>query len=257
MKNTLRIGTWNIHLGLRLSTITQQIQEHDAFADLDILALQEVSTHKNEEDAKVIANTLGSDYDYFQFSTHTYWKWKQGNALIWNKKRFKIITIDTLHLPQSSQSLLPKWESRLLRFIPKQQRNSIVVEGIYKKKRVRVYVTHLDVVGYTHRWEQLRAVLLAEEAKKPVDIAIIAGDMNTIKIPTRDVWKNFAAQVESYQFKDITTAVEWTHFVSRRLKMKQKLDAIFLKPATLPYTSWSLDVRGSDHLPVFANIALV
>jgi hypothetical protein len=46
--------------------------------------------------------------------------------------------------------------------------------------------------------------------------------------------------------------VAWTQ---ARLRVRQKLDAVLARPPDLVSRSWALDLPGSDHIPVLAEIA--
>ncbi len=255
MKNELQICTWNIKFGFRLPIILQTIQYNADFKNLDFFALQEASVHNGIEDAEAIARTLGDDYEYFQVSTHVFLKMLQANALIWNNKRIKITQKESFLLPRAHEAKIPRWEKTFLRVIPKQQRHSLVLEGMFGTRSLRIYVAHLDVLGFTHRRNQLNTIFLDQQLRSPTDITCIAGDFNTFKIRKRPSWNALVEDTKTQGFVDLTSEINWT-FSEPRLRMKQKLDAIFLKPNTLSYTSWSLDEPGSDHIPVFANIVL-
>lgn len=251
--NNLRICTWNIKLGVKLPLILNEIKENEAFRDLDILGLQEASVHNNVEDSSVIAKILGEKYEYFQVSTDMLKGMPQANAVIWNKNKFKIDKIGSFSLPRKHQNELSKIERLFLAFVKGRQRNSISVEGKFEKRSIRIYVSHLDVVGFHHKVSQINSILEDNEAKKTVDIACIMGDLNTFKLRSKPAWTKIAENVERKGFKDLTSEVLWT-FKFSKIRISQKLDAIFLKPNDMDYKSWTLDVAGSDHIPVFADI---
>lgn len=251
----MKICTWNIKFGLGLPSILKTIRSHQEFHGLDFFAIQESSAHKNVEDARIIANELGREYDFFQVNTHRMFGHLQANAIIWNTNRVYISKKESFLLPKAQESKIPQWEKTFLRLIPKQQRNALVLEGTIEDKKIRIYVSHLDVVGFTHRRNQLNTIFLDNLLRSATDITCIAGDFNTIRFKKRPTWQAFVEDTKKQGFIDLTTEITWT-FSEPRLRMKQKLDAIFLKPSHLIYTSQSLEVPGSDHIPVFANITL-
>jgi endonuclease/exonuclease/phosphatase family metal-dependent hydrolase len=110
-------------------------------------------------------------------------------------------------------------------------------------------------VGYHHKRQQFDRILSDAQTRTSVDLTIVAGDLNTFKlIRSRPRWTQLENAAAAAGFKDLTSEIRWTHSVPR-LRFKQKLDAIFVK-YTQPTQcrSWSLDVAGSDHIPVFAEI---
>ena len=255
MTQTIQLATWNIQLGLQLDTILQAIKTQADFAGIDLLALQEASVHSDRPDAETIAHALGPAYQCYQVTAHFLGKYAQANALVWNSHRFRVSNRDTVILPRVRELELPRAERVILCALPEQQRISSVLEGIMDTESLRVYVAHLDVLGVAHKREQFLKILLDARERQPVtDLTIIAGDLNTFRIRSRPTWKNLAAAATREGFEDLTTDILWTHQV-KRVRFRQKLDAIFLRHSRpFVYRSWSLDIPGSDHIPVFAEI---
>ncbi len=114
---------------------------------------------------------------------------------------------------------------------------------------MRVYVVHLDMIGFAHKIEQLRAVIADMAARPPVPLTVVAGDLNTFGPPGLQLWRRLAAAATEAGMVDVTREVRRTHWTA------QKLDAIFLR-AELPFVAraWALDVRASDHRPVFVDV---
>ncbi len=251
--DNLRICTWNIKRGQYLPILLREVASNDVFSGLDFVGIQESLIHDNVEDASEIAEILGPQYKYFQENIEIKKNMFQGNAFIWNSNKIKITKKNSFFLPDVYGLHLPKWEKMLFRLVPKQERNCIVVEGKFGKKSIRVYVTHLDVFGYYHKRAQLKAIFTHSESQKPVDLTCIIGDFNTFKVASRPRWKNLSVDAKEAGFLDLTTEIVWT-FVRPGVRFKQKLDSIFIKPFNYPYKSWSLDIKGSDHIPVFCDI---
>lgn len=251
----LRICTWNIKQGQYLKTLLNEISKRNDFSELDIMAVQESFIHNEVEDAEKIAKILGPQYKYFQENVKITFGLLQGNAFIWNSKRITINKKASFFLPHVKGKHITRMEKMLFRFIPKQDRNCLVLEGKFGKKSIRIYVTHLDVLGYTHKRAQLKAIFTHALAQKPTDLCCIIGDFNTYKFVSRPKWRNLAEDAKTSGFSDLTTEILWT-FSRRRVRFKQKLDSIFIKPFYFKYKSWSLDIKGSDHIPVFSDIEL-
>ncbi len=253
--DSLRICTWNIKKGQYLPLLLNEVSRNDIFSGLDIFGIQESFIHDEIEDASKITKILGSEYKYFQQNIQIRHNLLQGNAFIWNSKRIKINKKESFFLPDVYGKHLPRWERTFFKFVPKQDRNCIAVEGMFGKKSIRIYVTHLDVLGYSHKRAQLQAIFTHSSMQKPVDITCIIGDFNTFKIITRPKWKHLAKDAQEAGFQDLTTEIVWT-FSRPRVRFKQKLDSIFIKPFDFKYTSWSPNIKGSDHIPVFCDIKI-
>jgi len=274
MNKTINIATWNLHYCIELNKILNNIRINKNFANIDFLMLQEVSLHDGIEDASLIANHLGEDYTYFQATAQTLKKdIPQANALIWNKKKIEIDCFDIVELPplhKGSRLHIPykkifDKEHKLVIFLRNvlQKRISLLLEGKIYKKTFRIYVVHFDIVGFATKKRQMSFILEDSNQRKNVDIEIIAGDLNTFKYFNMPQWKSIKESTEKAGFVDLTTNIKWTFSDSRFPKThfaRHKLDTIFIRdianPTKLDYQSWSLDISGSDHIPVFAKITL-
>lgn len=258
MAHTLRLCTWNIQLGLQLDTILDIVQTHPAFADLDLFALQEASIHSGIEDACAIASTLGRTYVAHQTTAHMLGKYPQANALVWNAARIHVKSSDAVILPRAREGELSRAERTLLCALPQQQRISIMLQGMIRDESFRMYVAHLDVLGIAHKREQFFRILADARTRQPAaDLTILAGDLNTFRIRSRPSWSDLASAAQKDGFQDLTTEIPWTHHTVRRMRFRQKLDAIFVRRRRdVQYRSWSEDVPGSDHIPVFADLTL-
>ncbi|MDQ6876703.1 MAG: hypothetical protein M3082_03190 [Candidatus Dormibacteraeota bacterium] len=244
----MRICTWNIQLGRRLEAVVQAVKANSDFSGLDLFAVQEASIHDGREDASAIAEALGSEYRYSQATAQMIRGRDQGNALIWRRGVFEPTAPQVLTLSGGDSGQMTRAERTLLRAIPPQRRIAIRAES----EAVRVYVIHLDVIGFTHKLEQFRAVISDMKAQPPVPLTLVAGDLNTFGPPRLQLWRRIRASARTAGVVEVTRSVRRTHWTA------QKLDAIYAHANTaLSYRAWALRVRGSDHLPVFAEIDLL
>jgi endonuclease/exonuclease/phosphatase family metal-dependent hydrolase len=249
----LKLCTWNLHLGLELPSILRSIEAEEDFRKLDLLALQEASVHGGVEDAEAIAAAMGPDYRHVQVETHILKGRVQANALVWNSSRARILDQSVLLLPRRVEHPLPRTERALLSVTRLQQRMALFFDCWIAGQAIRIYVAHLDVLGYQHKLQQFGRILADLEDREPADITILAGDLNTFRMATRPRWTRLRSAAAMAGFEDLTTDIKWTH--RPRTPARQKLDAIFLRcERPLLYESWSLDLPGSDHIPVFAEI---
>jgi endonuclease/exonuclease/phosphatase family metal-dependent hydrolase len=237
-----------------LEAILDHAANHEDFRDIDLIALQEASVHDGIEDSAVIAARLGPHYRHAQVETHVLMGQVQANALIWNSRRVRILDRDELLLPKRVENPLSRTERTLLSVLPLQQRMCLVFDCWVGGAVVRLYVAHLDVFGYHHKLEQFRRILSDVEQREAAEITILAGDLNTFKMARRPRWTALRGAAEDAGFEDLTTDIKWTHSF-RRVGVRQKLDAIFVRcDRPLSYESWSAELDGSDHIPVFAEI---
>jgi len=241
----VRICTWNILLGLRLNKVVEAVSTLPDFRDLDLMALQEASVHDGRPDAEAIAEAMGDSYSYFQATAQLFRGREQGNALIWRRDIFKSQTPEIVSLSGLPTPRMTSVERTLLRAIPPQKRIAIRAES----DELRVYVMHRDVIGFAHKLEQFRAILSDMAARPPVGLTLIAGDLNTFGPPRLQLWRRIRAAAHEADLVEVTHGLRRTHWTA------QKLDAIYAAGTLAPkHRAWTVSVRASDHLPVFAEL---
>jgi endonuclease/exonuclease/phosphatase family metal-dependent hydrolase len=236
--------TWNILFGVRLAKILEAVRGLRDFRNLDLFALQEASVHEGSPDAEAIARAMGPGYDYFQATAQLFRGREQANALIWRRGLFSSYALHVLSLDEVDVSRFTRVERALLRAIPPQKRIAIRAES----PDLRVYVMHLDVVGFARRLEQFRAIVTDMAGRPPVPLTLIAGDLNTIGPPRLQLWRRIRQTANDAGLVDLTRGLKRTHWTA------QKLDAIYAAGEISPrHHAWTQSVRASDHLPVFAE----
>jgi len=230
-------------LGLRLNKVLEAVRTLPDFRGVDLIALQEASVHDGRPDAEAVAEALGEGYAYFQATAQLFRGREQGNALIWRRELFEPDSPEVVSLSGLPTMRITRVERTLLRAIPPQKRIAIRAESA----ALRVYVMHPDVVGFTHRLEQFRAIISDMRARHPV--TLIAGDLNTFGPPRLQLWRRIRAAAHEAELVELTRGLRRTHWTA------QKLDAIYAGGAVAAqHRAWTLNVRASDHLPVFAEI---
>src|SRR5437899_11427535 len=126
---------------------------------------------------------MGAEYASFQATAQLFRGREQANALIWRRGLFdespQVVSLSDL--PRAS---LTRAERTLLRAIPPQRRIAIRAES----EALRVYVMHLDVVGFTHKLEQFRAMLTDMTSREAVPWTLIAGALNTFARARLRLW---------------------------------------------------------------------
>ncbi len=256
MPQILRFCSWNIQVGMRRAALLDIVKHHPDFQNLDILALQEASAHERGDDASSIAHVLGEQYASYHYIYHHLKTRPQANALVWNSHCVQFDTIEHHSLPTLKQATIPRAERAVLNRLKLQPRVNLIGEGAWNNLSVRVCAAHLDVIGYRFKRQQFLAVLDELRARPKVQLTILAGDFNTFRIGGRPSWAQLKRDANALGLRAISDEILWTQAI-RALRLHQKLDEIFVASAR-PYESkvWTLDVNGSDHLPIFANIIL-
>src|SRR5579859_1878390 len=143
----VRICTWNIQLGLRFDAVLDTVRGHHDFRQVDLFAIQEASVHAGRQDAGAIAAAMGEGYDHFQATAQLYRGHEQGNALVWRRRLFQPADPQVVSLSSPGTSTITRAERTLLRAVQPQHRIAIRAET----DALRVYVMHLDVIGFTHK----------------------------------------------------------------------------------------------------------
>jgi len=225
--------------------VIEAVRHRPDFRDLDLFALQEASVHDGRADAKVIAEAMGDGYSWFQATAQLFRGREQANALIWKRGVFDPEPLEVVTLASMDDAPLTRMERALLRAVPPQKRIAIRAES----RDLRVYVMHLDVVGFSHKLEQFRTVVRDMNARPRVSRTLLAGDMNTFGPPSLQPWRRLRAAAHEAGLTEVTQHLRRTHWTA------QKLDAIYVGGES-PQTSraWTLRLRASDHFPVFADI---
>lgn len=253
----LRFCSWNIQVGMRRAHLMDVIAHHSDFRNVDVIALQEASAHPGGDDASSIARLLGETYASYHHVYHHVKSRPQANALVWNTARVRFGSIEHQILPTHLQLPVPRAERAVLNRLKQQARVNLVGEGAYGGHfSLRVCTAHLDVLGYRFKRQQFRSILNDLEARSQVDLDILAGDFNTFRIGGKPTWAQLKRDAAEFGLRTISDDIPWTQGV-RALRFRQKLDEIFLRSSHPVHSRvWTLDVKGSDHLPLFAEITL-
>lgn len=242
----MRVCTWNIQLGLKLDAIVDAVRTRTEFKGLDLFCLQEASIHQGRHDAALIAEAMGAGYHHFQATAQLRRGQEQANALIWRRGAFEPTDPHIVSLANPVLAKMSRAERTLLLAVAPQRRIAIRAES----PAMRVYVVHLDVIGFAHKVEQLRAVITDNAARPRVPLTLVAGDLNTFGPPGLKLWRKLAATAADAGLVDVTREIGRTHWTA------QKLDAIFVQAGVFTSRAWTLHVRASDHHPVFADIEM-
>lgn len=232
------------------------VKHHRDFQNVDVIALQESSTSRQGDDASAIARALGESYTSYQYIYHHLKTRPQANGLVWNTARVQLEAVEHYILPNRTQVPIPRAERALLNRFKLQARVNLVGYGTFARRSLRVCTAHLDVLGYRFKRQQFRAILDDLQTRPSAELSILAGDFNTIRIGGKPTWDQLKRDAAELGMQAISDEIPWTQAV-RALRLRQKLDEIFVA-SKFPIHSkvWTLDVQGSDHLPIFAEITI-
>jgi endonuclease/exonuclease/phosphatase family metal-dependent hydrolase len=155
--------------------------------------------------------------------------------------------VEAIGLGAVNREAMRRGERALLRLSPPQKQTALCAQG----DGLRVYVVHLDVVGFKHRLEQWRAILEDMRGRPEVALSLVAGDLNTFGARKMARWPELDALAAEAGLAEVTRRIRRTHWTG------QKLDAIFAKASALRRAkSWTLVTKASDHRAVFADLEL-
>jgi endonuclease/exonuclease/phosphatase family metal-dependent hydrolase len=240
----VKVATWNILLGRRLDKILDIVRTREDFRGLDLFALQEASVHEGRPDAAAIAEALGDGYEHFQATAQLFRGEVQANALIWRHGLFPTEP-EIVSLSELPELRLKRAERVLLRTIRPQRRIAIRAESA----DLRVYVMHLDLVGFAHKLEQFRTIVNDLANRPATPLTLVAGDLNTFGPPRPHMWRGIRRTAHEAGLVELTHRLRRTHWTA------QKLDAIYAA-GNIPaqHRAWTLSVLASDHLPVFVEL---
>lgn len=247
----LRLCSWNIHLGIELERILTSLRtEH--FRGLDLLLLQEASARGGQPDAERLAEALGPSWQALQRNVDRLQGRVRGLGLVWNTDSFQLAGAELLPLPHLHH--LPRRQRTLLQPLRLRPRSALVVDGLARGLRLRLYVIHLSPVGFSFQTEQLATILRDAAHREPCDLLVLAGDFNSLRMDRRR-WAAWFAARAAEGFVNASQDVVWT-FRSRALPLRQKLDNALIRGAQGTIcTAICPELAGSDHLPLFISLA--
>lgn len=249
--HSLRLCSWNIHLGIELERILTTIRSAAHFRGLDLLLLQEASAREHHTDAERLARAMGPGYQALQRNIDQLHGRVRGLGLVWNSSTFELRSADLLPLPHLHH--LPRHQRSWLKPLRLRPRAALVVEGLDSGMRMRLYVIHLSPVGFAFQTEQLATILRDAAHREPCEMLVLAGDFNSLRMDRRR-WANWFRARSADGFVNASQDVEWT-FRSPALPLRQKLDNALIRGIDgAACTAICPEVDGSDHLPLFVSV---
>jgi len=251
----LHVCSWNIHIGLERHTLLRSIAENAHFADLDLLFLQEASADHDGADTDLIAEVLGPPYAALQRNIDRRQNRIRGLGLIWNPAAINVTEVDLLELPHVRHPNIKRLHRYALTAVRARRRWALTVTAEIGGHTLRAYNVHLNPGAFAYQMEQFQTILRDDEHRAPVDVVVLIGDFNSLRIDRRK-WLAWFAELARRGYVNVSEDVDWTFgaFRSRRF-LRQKLDNILVKTRwPLEHSAHSQDIPGSDHLPLFARL---
>ena len=255
-RSQLHVCSWNIHVGLERALLLRSVRENSHFAGLDLLFLQEASTDLHGTDAHLIAEALGPSYSAVQRNLDRRLNRTRGLGFVWNAAIITVSEIDLLELPHIRHPNVKRLHRYALTAVGARRRWALTVTAEIAGHTLRAYNIHLNPGAFAYQMEQFQAILRDDEHRPPVDLVVLIGDFNSLRVDRRK-WLACFSELQRRGYANISEDVDWTFrtFRSRRF-LRQKLDNILVKTRfPLEHSAHSQDIPGSDHLPVFARLS--
>lgn len=224
---TLRIVSFNIFYALRHGRLARSVREHFTELDPDVIALQEVLIGKKRNFARDLADALAM---HLSFSLQAEY----------GPRQVGLATLSRSPAEETSTIMLPR--------SPIRHRIMQIVQLTHKGTPWRIANTHLSVASSAVRREQIASVTTSLNGHPDRTPLILAGDFNT---KTRKEVAHFSTLLHDAGF----AAPETLPYSWRFLGAKRRMDWIAGKYCEIPAIETMPRIRGSDHVPVWADIA--
>ena len=242
----LKIATYNIHHGLNLEKVIDNIKKLSK-DEVSIFCLQEM----RELSKKILVldackKALGKGWEYETFLEPDSYNF--GLCVFWKSNIIKLKKIEKIILPK-----IPKSNIRVMVKKIKKPIDRGALIGIFEinGKIIRISNVHLDCHGqFIQRERQLRALISHLDFDYSPTKEIICGDFNTI-----------GAEALSQKQEKKILDIFGPGFVNAHPKRTptfhflQRLDYIFVKNIKVSKAE-VLKLKGSDHFPLVAHLEI-
>ncbi len=230
--STIRIVSYNIHLGKRLERVIELFRTHPELSRADVIALQEVVRQGQLSHARLLAERLGLDYVYLPG------KRKGGREIgLALLSRYPLLDVERLVLPQQ----------RRANDLPRIALGATVEIGTV---HLRIYNLHVQaLVPVQLKVKQVEAAL-QRALRHPTPYRLLLGDLNTL---TRGDRRALDRLLRQAGFAPALPESPWTY---RRFFIRMTLDAIYVQNLPVLNAGVAHDAVASDHRPVWADLLL-
>lgn len=230
--STIRIVSYNIHLGKRLQRVLELFRTHPELSRADVIALQEVARERQLSHARLLAERLGFDYVYLPG------KRKGGREIgLALLSRYPLLDVERIVLPQQ----------RRANDLPRIALGATVEIGTV---HLRIYNLHVQaLVPVELKVKQVEAAL-ERALQHPTPCRLLLGDLNTL---TRGDRRALDRRLREAGFVPALPESPWTY---RRFFIRMTLDAIYVQNLQVLNAGVAHDAVASDHRPVWADVLL-
>lgn len=245
---TFRVATWNAGLAKHPDRIATALLSSRKLRNADIILLQEVESHENEEmpRAERIAKMCGFECLYFPArpagKNGTHGLAVLSREPVCNERTIRLVAYDLI--------------------IRSRERIAVAFDVSIRGESTRIYNVHLDTrINAKDRLRQVASVL-DDIAKHPCQRIVLAGDFNTMPV----YWaKNIIPSGFIDQKKLVDKALAVAGFTSqtsfigptRRGIVRFELDSIYTRGLISASVGIDRTIRVSDHHPLWADIESV
>lgn len=226
--------SFNIEKSNKIDLAIEELANHNATKNIDILLLQEM----DQSDVHQMAEALELNYLYFPISYSEKDDKNFGNA---------ILTKNEIH--REEKFILPhqKANGRI------RNATNCVIE--VEEKSILIYSIHTETVimDQRKRMNQIDAIVDDIESKSEgVDYVLIGGDFNTIlEMDLRRITARFKAIDMNWDSEDIGATGDYLFGI-----VKPSNDHFYSKNLKLMASGKLEDSKASDHLPIFVKYEL-
>ncbi|MBI4462711.1 MAG: endonuclease/exonuclease/phosphatase family protein [Acidobacteria bacterium] len=243
----VRIVSFNVHYAREPLELADALRASDAVAEADVFLIQEIEAHDHEPASRAaqLASALNLNYVYAP-ARATHPGCTHGLAIL---SRYPLRDVEVIPLPQFD-----------LRFNT-HRRIALAATLDVGRAPVRFYNLHLDTrLNPADRQEQLRPVVERARADA-VSRVVIGGDFNTV--PIRWLGRVFPifysdqgeAVDEVMRQEGFETKLNGAGATLRRSFLRFRLDTIYTRGLAVRASGSADDVEGSDHRPVWIEVA--
>lgn len=240
---TLRIASFNVHYAAELLKLAEGLRQSKEVSQADIILIQEIEAYAQEGTSRTakLAQALELNYVYAP-ARPTDTGGTHGLAIL---SRYPLRDIEVIRLPRFNT----------------RPRIALAATVDVGATPLRIYNLHLDTrLNPGDRQKQLQPV--AERARTDgVERVVVGGDFNMN--PFR--WlgnvfpifrSNQAKSVDKFmRQQDFETALERAGPTSRRAFFRFRLDSVYTRGLKVRAAGVARDVTGSDHQPVWIEVA--
>lgn len=240
----LRVASFNVHYGGDVAGIARAIEADPELRGSDVLLLQEIESYPGDVRAEKLAARLGLHFIYGPARPK-----KNGSHGLAILSRHPLRDAEVIALPRYHLG----WGT--------QRRVALAATVEWNGADVRVVNVHLDTrLTPAQRYHQMGPVLERAAGHPRV---VIGGDVNTISciprllprwpiaVPGTSQAPAFDAFMHEHGYTAPFRRIGWTG------PLRQRLDAIFVRGLSVGAFDKEDDVRVSDHIPLWADVALL